>query len=140
MVDKNSVVHPTAGGQTRCGAGFTPADGGEAATAVGNRTPLAGIKPAPQGEGSRSVRQYARSVWGRVYPGRRGGGRNRSREPDAAGRHKAGPTGGRLTPGAAMSAWGIEPRKPAGLLSRQPKRRSPAQWPGFLVTRRGRVL
>src|SRR5690606_24137844 len=32
-------------------------------------------------------------LWGRVYPGRRGWGRNRSREPDSAGRHKAGPTG-----------------------------------------------
>src|SRR5690606_41386146 len=97
-----------------CGAGFIPADWGGDATAVGNRTPPAGIKPAPQGEGSAALVADAApepgcSVWGRVYPGRRGGGRNRSREPDAAGRRKAGPTGGgwaRLGGGAPTRARG----------------------------------
>src|SRR5690606_3709904 len=61
-------------------------------------------------------------LWGRVYPGRRGWGRNRSREPDAAGRHKAGPTGGgqrrlggRCRAGAGLFCVGPGLSRPTGV-------------------------
>src|SRR5690606_41664532 len=57
---------------------------------------------------SRADGEGARAVGGRVSPGGRGCARNRSRDPDAAGRHKAGPRGGGLTLGSAIArpVWG----------------------------------
>src|SRR5690606_39397109 len=67
-----------AGTAVRCGAGFTPADGGGVEHRAGESTPLAGIKPAPQVKKTGTISQegsrHRRSLWGRVYPGRRGRG------------------------------------------------------------------